>query len=160
MKSLKEEIAIEPFKTLYAEAFYELNSHWIKKYFWMEDTDHEVLGKPEQYIIEPGGEILNAIYNDEVVGVCALIKSKESVYDYELSKMAVREDIQAMGIGKKLGEAIISLAKEKGSSMIYLDSNTKLAPAIKLYRQLGFKEVMDFSSMYERTNIRMELKIL
>ena len=77
-------------------------------------------------------------------------------YDFELAKMGVSPKHQGRGIGRKLGEAILELAKEKNAKAIFLETNTKLKPAIALYHKLGFKEVKIDSSPYERSNYCME----
>ncbi|HEU0124761.1 MAG TPA: GNAT family N-acetyltransferase, partial [Flavobacterium sp.] len=61
--------------------------------------------------------------------------------------------------GLLLAESAIKWASEKGASKIYLESNTKLQPAIKLYEKLGFKEVTGLSSTYNRVNIQMMLTL-
>ena len=54
----------------------------------------------------------------------------------------------------------INFAGEHNYSRLFLDSNTVLEPAIRLYRKVGFKEIpVPEDSPYERCNIRMELKI-
>jgi hypothetical protein len=65
----------------------------------MEETDYKALDHPDTYIIDKGGYILVALYNQAPLGVCALIKMNDSEYDYELSKMAVSPAAQ----GKKIG---------------------------------------------------------
>ena len=49
--------------------------------------------------LEKGGEILVALYKNEPVGVCALLKMNDEYYDYELSKLAVSPKVQGKGIG-------------------------------------------------------------
>jgi len=55
----------------------------------MESTDHQSLNHPSEKILQPGGHILMARYNREIVGTCALIKTDDDTY--ELAKMAVTE---------------------------------------------------------------------
>ena len=129
-------IRIVDHKGAYNDAFKSLNKHWIDKYFVMEPQDHHALDNPDEYIIDKGGSIKYALHNDIPVGVCALIKCKEGPYDYELAKMGVAEDFQAKGIGRKLAYEIIAEAKARGAKTIFLESNRKLEPAIKLYRCL------------------------
>jgi ribosomal protein S18 acetylase RimI-like enzyme/predicted DNA-binding transcriptional regulator len=140
-----------------AHYFKSLNVEWLEKYFTVEPIDEQVLGNPVDYIIKPGGVIIFAILNGEVVGTCAL-KLKEGK-TYELTKMAVTEKAQGYQIGKKLGQRIIEIGKERGAEKIYLESNRKLVPALSLYRKLGFMEAVNPTpSPYERSNIYMELK--
>ncbi len=150
-------IKIIDYNSNYSRAFKELNREWIETYFIMEAADYKALDNPEEYIIDKGGFILVALNDNAPVGVCALMKSTEEKYDYELAKMAVAPKFHGKGIGNILANAVIEKAKEHNAKSIYLESNTILKPAINLYRKLGFKEVHGLVSPYERSNIKMEL---
>ncbi len=139
----------------YRHAFKALNEAWIRQYFKMEEADYKSLDHPESYIIDKGGAILVATLEGEAVGVCALIKMDDPNYDYELAKMAVSPKVQGKGIGKRLAKAVLAHAKTLGAKKVYLESNTILAPAINLYRKLGFQEIQGYESPYERSNIQM-----
>lgn len=152
-------VKIVPYRPKYAEAFRKLNEEWISTYFKMEEADHKALDHPKEYILDKGGEILVALYNEEPVGVCALIKMDDPLYDYELAKMAVSPKAQGKNIGWLLGQAVIEKARSLGATMIYLESNTILKPAISLYHKLGFKKVTGRPTPYERCNIQMELAL-
>lgn len=154
-----EQVMIVTYNPKYQKSFKDLNIEWISNYFEVESNDVKALDHAEEYIINKGGEIFSAILNDEVLGVCALIKSDGKEFDYELAKMAVSPKAQGKGVGLLLAESAIKWASEKGASKIYLESNTKLQPAIKLYEKLGFKEVTGLSSTYNRVNIQMMLTL-
>ncbi len=134
--------------------FENLNRTWIEKYFWMEPIDFEVLQHPEQHIIDHGGKILMLSFNKEIVGTVALKYVQPAVYEF--TKMAIDEKFQGKKLGQALAEAAIVKAKELGAIKIILYSNTKLAPAIKLYRKLGFYDV-PLDGPYKRSDIKMEL---
>lgn len=152
-----KQVRIGAFKPRYAEAFRRLNEEWITTHFKMEQADHKALSNPKRSIIDKGGHILVALYNDEVVGVCALQKMDDPDYDYELAKMAVAPSARGKNIGWLLGMAIIETAKSKGAKKLYLESNTMLEPAINLYNKLGFRKTGGRATPYERCNIQMEL---
>lgn len=95
--------------------------------------------------------------NGEIVGTCALIKLNDDTY--ELAKMAVSEAARGKGVGWLLGQAAIHKAREFKAKTIFLESNTILEPAIKLYQKLGFQKIVGQPSPYERCNIQMELKL-
>ena len=73
--------------------------------------------------------------------------------------MAVSPKAQGKSIGWLLGKAAIEKAKSLGVQKLYLESNTKLQPAINLYHKLGFQKVVGHATPYERCNIQMELVI-
>ena len=152
-------VKIVDYTPAYQTAFRELNIEWISAWFKLEAADHKALDNPESYILANGGTILVALYNNEPVGVCALLKMDDPVYDFELAKMAVSPKVQGKNIGWLLGQAIIEKARSAGATTLYLESNTLLKPAINLYQKLGFKKVAGRASPYERSNIQMELTI-
>jgi DNA-binding MarR family transcriptional regulator/GNAT superfamily N-acetyltransferase len=160
-KKLREsrDVQIVDYKPAYQQAFTDLNEQWISKYFKMEAADHKALDNPQKNIIDKGGHILVALYNNEPVGVCALMKMDDPVYEYELAKMAVSPNAQGKSIGWLLGKAIIEKARSLGAKKLYLESNTILEPAINLYHKLGFQKVIGHATPYERCNIQMELVI-
>lgn len=153
-----DEITIVGFDQKFAADFARLNYEWIDKYFGAEQHDREMLDDPFGYIIEPGGEIFFAVCDDEAIGTVAMIKSSKNML--ELAKMAVSPSFQGRGIADKLLEACVEYARESGKRAIWLESNTKLEAAIKLYRKHGFIEKpLDKNSLYSRCNIQMELAI-
>lgn len=154
-----KDVEIVPYKPEFRKAFKDLNEEWISTYFEMEEADYKALDNPEEYIINKGGKIMVALYNDEPLGVCALIKMHNTEYDFEMAKMAVSPKAQGKNIGWLLGKAIVNEARELGAKKIYLESNTILKPAINLYYKLGFEKVFGLETPYKRCNIQMELKI-
>ncbi len=150
-------IQIVPYQAQYKSVFRDLNVEWIRKYFKMEEADYKALDNPEESVIQKGGFIFVALFEDEPLGVCALAKIDDPDYEYELAKMAVSPKAQGKGIGFLLGQAIIEKARSLGTAKLYLESNTVLKPAIRLYEKLGFKKVGGRPSPYERCNIQMEL---
>lgn len=152
------EVKIEPYQEKYKEAFYKLNEEWISSHFKMEQPDRDALNNPDSYILEKGGSIFVATINGEAVGVCALIK-RDDMNCFELAKMAVSPKAQGKGIGYLLGKAILEKAISQGEKRVYLESNTKLKPAIKLYEKLGFKRIYGQETPYERCDIQMEVDL-
>lgn len=134
--------------------FEKFNRDWIEKFFWMEPIDFKVLQNPEEHIISKGGSILMASCDKEMAGTVALKYVEPGVYEF--TKMAVDEKYRGQKIGLLLSEAAIIKARQLGAKKIILYSNTVLAPAISLYRKLGFKEV-PLDGPYKRSDIKMEL---
>jgi len=152
-------VQILDYRPEYKTAFKGLNEEWISTYFKMEEADYKALDNPEEYILNNQGHILVALYNDEPVGVCALMKMDDTEYDFELAKMAVSTKMRGKNIGWLLGQAILQKAKDAGAAKLYLESNTILKPAINLYHKLGFQKVAGHASPYERCNIQMALQL-
>jgi len=158
-KKLREskDVKIVAYEPQYKQAFKRLNEEWITQHFKMEAADHKSLDHAQEYILDKGGYIFIALYKDEPVGACALLKMGGKTF--ELAKMAVSPLAKGKGIGFLLGNAAIKKARKKGAKKLYLESNTILKPAINLYQKLGFKKVSGEPSPYERCNIQMELEL-
>jgi DNA-binding MarR family transcriptional regulator/N-acetylglutamate synthase-like GNAT family acetyltransferase len=139
----------------YHDAFRNLNHEWITKHFRLEESDNLALDHPDEKILKPGGHIFMALYKGEAVGTCALIKMSDN--SFELAKMAVTDRAKGKNIGYLLGKACLDKARELGATSVFLESNTKLKPAITLYHKLGFQKIVGPPSPYERSNIQMEV---
>ena len=152
---IAKNIEIKPFAPEYAADFKALNEKWINEHFTLEEADRKALDDPKGYIIKPGGYIAVAIWQGKVVGTCALIKQPDN--EYELAKMAVTERCKSTGVGFLLGQHMIEAARKMGAKSVYLESNSKLKPALNLYRKLGFKPSVGKSSPYCRCDVQMEM---
>ncbi|WP_027388813.1 bifunctional helix-turn-helix transcriptional regulator/GNAT family N-acetyltransferase [Chryseobacterium gregarium] len=152
-------VRIADYQPGHAGAFRLLNEEWISSYFKMEEADYRSLDHPQEYILDQGGHILVALLNDEVVGVCALMKMNDGEHDFELAKMAVSPSAQGKSIGWLLGQAALNKAASLGAKKVYLESNTILKPAINLYHKLGFQKIAGHPTPYERCNIQMAVDI-
>lgn len=151
-------IEIIPYNAAYKEFIKTLNYEWLEKYFFVEPNDIIQLSNPEAEILDKGGYIFFALYNNEVVGTASLMKVSDE--EYELAKMAVTEKYKGLGIGKRLLEYSIEEATKLAAKKISLYSNTKLIAAIKLYENYGFVEVpLSPEIHYERANIKMEKNV-
>lgn len=148
------ELTILEYKPEYQPWFEKFNRDWIEKHFWMEPIDVAVLQNPDEHILKKGGSILMASCDKEMAGTVALKYVEPGVYEF--TKMAVDEKFRGQHIGLLLSEAAIIKARQLGAHKIILYSNTILAPAISLYRKLGFKEV-PVDAVYKRSDIKMEL---
>ena len=155
--ALKTKITVIPFSDKYAKTFHDLNMEWLEKYFYVEEHDKEVLENPKSYIIDNNGYIFFAKYEGITVGTVALMNEP---WGYELSKMAVSPNYQGLKIGQKLMDHCIQFSKEKKWKSLLIYSNTKLAPAIYLYKKNGFKEIpIEKNKPYNRGNIKMVLQL-
>jgi N-acetylglutamate synthase-like GNAT family acetyltransferase len=152
-------VKILDFKEEYSKYFYELNIEWLKKYFYVEEHDNEVLSNPKKFIIDTGGIVLFAQYNDEIVGTVALMYLKDENC-FELTKMAVSPDYRGNKIGQIILENCIKKAKKMGLNKVILYSNRVLENAIHIYKKNGFVEIpVESGSPYKRADIKMELKL-
>ena len=155
--SPQPQVAIIEFLPEHADAFRELNLIWIEEGFSVEESDSTVLGDPQGEIIDRGGFIFVATCDDEIAGVCALMKTGPRLF--QLAKMAVSPAIRGRGIGRQLAHAAIDRARAEGAFAVELFTNTVLTPAMGLYVSLGFKPVPLEGAVHTRSNIRMMLEL-
>lgn len=145
------------FDPKYLQAYVDLNRQWIEHYFRIEPMDTAQLQDPYRNVLEPGGEIFFVLENDEVVGTCAMVPHGPNCY--ELAKMAVNPILRGKGYGDILMQAALNWAKERKANRVILLSNTKLEPAISLYKKHGFQTIhLGPHPDYERCNIEMEYR--
>ncbi len=149
----EREVEILPFSRRYAADFKRLNFEWLERFFRVEPVDEQVLSRPKD-IIRDGGAILLARRGREIVGTCALINNGDG--RYEFTKMAVTANCQGLGIGRKLLDAGIDAYTALKGRQLFLETNSVLKPAIKLYESAGFVHASrPHASGYERSNVYM-----
>ena len=146
---------ILPYDDKYKQTFYDLNAEWLREFFYIEPWDETVFSDPKKYVIDQGGQIFFAVEDGKAIGVVAL--KNEGSNRFELTKLGVDKSIRKGGIGRALCQAVIDHFKEHSSGILFLETNTILENAIRLYWRLGFVEMPNpVYSPYERSNYYME----
>lgn len=143
-----------------AAAFRALNEEWIARHFTVEDQDRRQLDDPVAAYVDTGGEILIAELDGRPVGCVALAPAGDAGA-YELSKMAVAPELRGRGAGRRILTAAIEHARGLGASSLFLGSSTRLADAVHLYEDLGFRHVPPetIHMPYARADVFMELTL-
>ena len=139
--------------------FARLNIDWLERFFVVEDIDRVVLSDPETHILAKGGRVLFAIdADDRAIGTVALKHEGDGVY--ELTKMAVDPASQGQGIGRLLMEAALATYRGIAGRELFLESSSKLAPALALYESVGFRHrpAPRPGSHYARADVYMVLE--
>ncbi|MCC6460435.1 MAG: branched-chain amino acid aminotransferase [Saprospiraceae bacterium] len=151
------DIRLSTWKPEFKDAFFRLNQAWIEAAgYALEPVDLAVLSDPDTHILAPGGSILAASEQGQVIGVVALRPAGERCF--ELTKMAVDIPWRGRGIGRQLMLAALQEARQLGARRVVLYSNTGTSgPAVQLYRKLGFREIQLEQGIYKRADIKMEL---
>ncbi len=151
-------IVVVPFSQRYAADFRRLNLEWIQRLFTIEAPDLKVLDDPEAAIIATGGAIYFALEGNTVVGTVAMLRGDGG--RCELAKMAVAPSYQRRGIGELLGAACRAWAAANGIRTVFLETNSRLDGAIRLYERLGFRHApWPHPSDYARGDVYMEMKV-
>lgn len=105
----------------------------------------ELAGLPGQYA-PPSGDLLLAKVNGEVAGCVALRALDQSTL--EMKRLYVRPSTRGTGLGKRLVEAAISVARQNGYAELRLDTLASTDSAQRLYRTLGFVEIPPYGKAF------------
>ncbi|MEM9459758.1 MAG: bifunctional helix-turn-helix transcriptional regulator/GNAT family N-acetyltransferase [Myxococcota bacterium] len=148
-----DSIEIVDFEPAHAEHFERLNREWLEKDFCVEPVDQALFDDPE-VIVAGGGAILFARCHNEFVGTCALQMNSQGC---ELTKMAVTERWRGRRVGAKLLQSAIDRARGLGVPTLHLVTNSRLIPAVNLYRKFGFRVTHSGPHpKYDRGDLMME----
>lgn len=100
---------------------------------------------PGQYA-PPSGDLLLAKVNGEVAGCLALRSLTQSTL--EMKRLYVRPSGRGTGLGKRLVESAISIARRRGYKELRLDTLASMAAAQRLYSTLGFVEIPPYGESF------------
>jgi putative acetyltransferase len=150
------EVRIADYEPRWREDFARLNLEWLERWFRVEPVDREVLGDPETHLLAHGGRILFAVDAEgRALGTVALMPHPDG--SVELTKMAVAPALRGGGIGRRLMQGAIATFARMGGRELFLESSTRLAPALKLYESVGFRHhpAPRPGSHYQRADVYM-----
>lgn len=110
-----------------------------------KDSDVEIFRKlVSQYITNSDKKILVAVRDDiQIVGMVSVVflpRLNRSTLEMYVPELVVLDEFQNQGIGKKLINSCISLAKEKKCFRIRLESGNQRQDSHKFYKYLGFEQ--------------------
>jgi putative acetyltransferase len=152
-----QEVHIAPYESKYHQEYRNLSIEWLEKFDLLEEADMPMLDHPKEVILDKGGYIFLAHYDNTIVGTIGLIKIEEDCF--EILKFGVNEKYQGLGIGRKLMVYCLDLCKQLEAKKIILETNTKLVSAIKLYKSLGFIEIPLTEAMFLTADYKMVLNL-
>jgi putative acetyltransferase len=149
---------IVDFEPRHAPAWKQLNEAWITRHFSIEPSDRKVLEDPAGQVLQPGGRIFIAEDDQgRAVGCVGLMAIPQAPGGgFEVIKMTVSQTARGAGLGRALLQACIEAATGLGASRLYLETNADLAPALALYRAMGFVDLPPQQTPYARCNVWME----
>jgi putative acetyltransferase len=115
----------------------------IDEYFDRNEFENELASLPGKYA-PPDGQLFLACYDDKPAGCVALRRIDGQ--SCEMKRMFLYPRYHGNGIGRRLGEAIISHARAAGYAVMRLDTSWRQQEAQALYTKLGFQRI---DSYYE-----------
>ena len=121
-----------------------------------QNFDQELEALPGEYAL-PAGALLIARDAGAAAGCVALRRLDAA--SGEMKRMYVRDAYRRSGLGRRLAVAVIDEARKRNYARVMLDTLPKLAPAIALYRDLGFRETGPYLANPTPGAICFELRI-
>ncbi|WP_428558718.1 MAG: GNAT family N-acetyltransferase [Solidesulfovibrio sp. DCME] len=103
--------------------------------------DEELAGLPGRYA-PPGGGLWLAWMEGMPAGCVALRPLETGIC--EMKRLSVRPAYAGQGLGRKLAEAAVAGARERGYAAIRLDTLESMTAANALYRKLGFGQIAPY----------------
>ncbi len=83
-----------------------------------------------------------------IVGNVTLTRTGSGSSRWQISNVAVHRDFRGRGIGRRLMEAAIALASERGGEWVLLQVRHDNMPALHLYESLGFESLYASVELY------------
>lgn len=152
-------ITVVAYSHRYAQAWKSLNEGWILEAgFALEPKDHLVLEQPDATVLAKGGHILLAVTSDgEAIGCGSLMPMADG--GFEVAKMAVTPAARGQGASRLILQALEETARSKGASRLYIETNSALTPALRLYESFGFSYLPAQNTPYARADVFMEKQL-
>lgn len=99
-----------------------------------------LLADPSKEIVKEylgRGQCLVALINEEMIGALVLIRTRPETI--EIVNIAVQEDYQGIGIGKKLIVYSIDKAREEKAKTLEIGTGNSSVHQLMLYQRCGFR---------------------
>lgn len=91
--------------------------------------------KIKEYLID--SEIYTALINDETIGII-IIKEIDHLKK-EIMNVAIKEEHQNKGLGKKLINFVLDIEKNNGTKIIEIGTGNSSINQLLLYQKIGFR---------------------
>ena len=129
---------------------------WLNMDLSFQDIDKELANFPSMYG-PPNGLFLLAWYECELGGGVGLRPIEAGVC--EMKRLFVYDPFKRKGVGRRLCATLIQEAVNLGYDKMRLDTLGHMKAAIRLYKNLGFKEIDPYRFNPDPTTKYMELHL-
>lgn len=138
----------------YKKDFIQFNTDWIIDNFgFLEAEDMETFEKIDEEL-EAGAMIYFAVEGDVPLATCMAKPMDGSTW--EICKLGSNKNKNHKGCGSAVFGAAVQWAIDHGAKRLFILSNSKLKPAIHIYKKFGFEEIKLDNYEYVRGNIAFE----
>ena len=120
----------------------EMSSRWLGRPATEDDVREALREFPSDGLQPPGGLLLVAHRDDDVVG-CAALRFIDAGLG-EVNRVYVAPEARRQGLGRRLMAEIERLARERGLRELRLDTRSDLVESRRLYERIGYREVPRF----------------
>lgn len=128
-----------PFEEKYRQDFIDFNTEWIISNFgFLEEHDKETFEKIDDEM-KLGAMIFFAVENDVALATCMAMPMQGTTW--EICKLGSNKNVPHKGAGSAVFEAAMKWALNHGAERLFILSNSKLKPALHIYRKYGFEEI-------------------
>ena len=140
---MMDEIIIRPIEpndnasiaTIIRTALTEFGANKPGTVFFDDTTDHLF----ELFYNEPLSDYFIALKNGVIIGGAGIYPTQGLPNKTcELVKMYLSKDFRGMGLGRKMIDHCLLIAKQKGFEQVYLETMPELKKAVAVYEQFGF----------------------
>ena len=121
--------------TIIRTALTEFGANKPGTVFYDETTDHLF----ELFTKEPLSAYFIALKDEEIVGGAGIYPTDGLPKNTcELVKMYLSKESRGLGLGRKMIDHCLIVAKQKGFKQVYLETMPELKKAVAVYEQFGF----------------------
>lgn len=142
-KEIGLQILVEPLGEEHIESFHRCLDSIAKERKYLAFVEAPPLESTRDFIltnISNNVPAFIALFDDDVVGFCDIRPYLLEGFKHSGTLgMGVLKKYRGLGIGQKLTEQTISLARQQGLERIELEVFSSNIPAINLYKKLGFR---------------------
>jgi GNAT superfamily N-acetyltransferase len=118
----------------------------VDSYLQIGDFEEELSSLAQVYA--PPGALLLALVDARPAGCIALRPLTDGIC--EMKRLFVRPEHQGLGVGRRLTEALIDLARRRGLTTMRLDTGDLQTEAQALYSSLGFTPIRPYYECPDR----------
>ena len=120
----------------------ELRDEGLRRRGAAAETDELAAGRLELALAEPDSRLIVAVFDDEVVGMAQLLRTRPTLLSdgpsVELSAMHVAHAHRRRGAGKALVTAAVAFADELAAESVVVSVFPQHRDANRFYARLGF----------------------